>query len=251
MDWPQDFYAKQGEWSGCYTGLPEQGDHHRAEVVSDALAGRPSRILELGAGGGQSACATAQRGHDVTAVELVARSAVHARSLASHAAPGTLRIVEGDFYTLELSGPFDAICYWDGFGVGTDEQQQRLLKRIAGWLSVSGIVLLDVYTPWYWAKVAGRQMDAPTFTRRYGFDADGCRMLDDWWPAGRPAERVTQSLRCYSPQDLRLLTAGAGLAVVEVVAGGAVDYEAGAYLPSVPLEHAMQYRAVLRHDAAA
>jgi SAM-dependent methyltransferase len=122
------------------------------------------RVLELGAGGGQSALAAAQAGHEVTAVELVPRSAAHARTLVSQATPGTLRVLEDSFYTLALAETFDAICYWDGFGVGTDEQQHILLKRIAGWLAPEGRALVDINTPWYWAKVAGRASTILTLT---------------------------------------------------------------------------------------
>lgn len=249
LDWAVDFYTRQDELSGCYTGPLGPHDHERALTVTDALAGRKGRMLELGAGGGQSALATAQQGHAVTALELVARSATHARTLISDAAPGSLRVLEGSFYTLDLAETFDVICYWDGFGVGSDAEQRALLKRIAGWLTVGGITLVDINTPWYWAKHAGRQMSTETFTRQYEFDADGCRMLDNWWPTGRPEERVTQSLRCYSPQDLRLLLEESGLVLESVKPGGAIDYEARKFIPQAPLEQAMQFRALLRGQA--
>lgn len=128
MEWVETFYTKQGEWSGCYTAPLEAQDHEPAQAVSAALTGQIGRVLDLGAGGGQSALATAKLGHEVTAIELVAQSAAHARTLVSHAAPGKLRIIEGNFYTLVLPEMFDVICYWDGFGVGTDAQQHMLLK---------------------------------------------------------------------------------------------------------------------------
>lgn len=234
MEWVEAFYARQDEWSGCYTGLPGPGDHARAQIITAALAGQTGRVLELGAGGGQSALATAKLGHEVTAIELVARTAAHARTLVTQAAPGTLRIIEGSFYTLPLAETFDGICYWDGFGVGTDAQQRVLLQRIVRWLAPSGTVLMDINTPWYWARVSGRQMATSTFVRQYDFDADGCRMLDHWWQAERPDEQVTQLLRCYSPQDLRSLTEGTGLILEQVEPGGAVDYEAGTSASSVP-----------------
>ncbi len=147
MEWVEAFYAKQDEWSECYTGHPGWRDYERAHTVTAALAGRTAQVLELGAGGGQSALATAKLGHEVTAVELVVRLAAHARTLITQAAPGTLRIIEGSFYTLPLSENFDVICYWDGFGVGTDAQQRVLLQRIAHWLAPSGTVLMDINTP--------------------------------------------------------------------------------------------------------
>lgn len=42
-------------------------------------------------------------------------------------------------------------------------------------------------------------------------------MLDTWWPTGDPADAVTQSLRCYSPDDLEYLRDGIGLVDVQPV----------------------------------
>ena len=248
MDWVEPFYIRQDALSGVYTGMsqPAQHDRDRAERITTLLDAHVGRVLELGAGGGLSALAAAQRGYEVTAIELVAAAAAHARGLIPDAAPGTLRVLEGSFYTVELAGQFDVVCYWDGFGVGTDEEQRRLLRRIASWLTPSGTALIDINTPWYWANVAGQRMVTATFEREYGFDADGCRMLDHWWATGREDERVTQSLRCYSPQDARMLLKGTGLALDHIVAGGAVDYAANVYHPHVPLSQAMQYLAYLR-----
>lgn len=247
MEWIESFYTKQDEWSGCYTGPLSAQDHERAQIVTTTLTDRRGRVLELGAGGGQSALATAKQGHEVTAIELVTRNAAHARTLISHADPGTLRIIEDNFSTLALPETFDIICYWDGFGVGSDDQQRELLRRIAHWLTPTGVALLDINTPWYWSKAAGRRMSTSTYVRQYDFDADSCRLLDHWWPVGRPTEQVTQSLRCYSPQDIRLLAEETGLVLKRVEPGGAVDYEAGIYTSHVPLAQAMQFCAYLCH----
>lgn len=82
-------------------------------------------------------------------------------------------------------------------------------------------------------------------TRRYGFDATGNRMLDMWWPNGRPGEALTQSLRCYEPADFHLLLEGTGLGLTGIEPGGAVDRVSGEYRSPVPLEHAMSYLARL------
>ena len=247
MEWIEAFYARQDQLSRVYSGPMMDQDRERARIISAVLDGQSGRVLELGAGGGQSAQATAQCGHHVTAIELVPGSAAHARSLASRADPGSLRVLEGSFYTLALAETFDLVCYWDGFGVGSDEDQRVLLRRIADWLVPTGTALIDINTPWYWAKAAGRQMSRATFVRQYDFDADACRMLDHWWSPEEPGERVTQSLRCYSPQDLRLLLEGTGLILEHIEAGGALDYDTGTWTARAPLSQAMQFRAHLRH----
>ncbi len=151
----------------------------------------------------------------------------------------------GDFYAVSVPGPFDVVCYWDGFGVGSDADQRRLLARIASWLGRDGCALIDIYTPWYWARMTGRQWAVGTALRRHDFDADGCRMLDRWWPVGEEQRAVTQSLRCYAPADLRLVLEGTGLRLTVVEPGGAVDDNTGRYQKRVPLATAMMYRAKL------
>lgn len=69
----------------------------------------------------------------------------------------------------------------DGFGIGTDDDQQRLLQRIANWLESDGCVLMDIATPWHAAKSVGHGWRVGNGMRRYSFDADGCRWTDTWW----------------------------------------------------------------------
>jgi SAM-dependent methyltransferase len=249
MNWVFDFYQRQDEWSDAYSGDIGETDHERAATIARHISAGTHRVLELGAGGGQTAAATAAAGHHVTAVEIVPSAATHAQQLAEQDYSGSLRVVNASFYDVELTGRFDVVCYWDGFGVGTDDNQRQLLHRIASWLEPHGCALIDIYAPWYWARVAGREMQIGEIMRRYGFDAEGCHMTDTWWPKTDPQQAATQSLRCYSPADLRLLLAGTGLVIRNIEPGGAVDYQAKTYTPHVPLEQAMQYLVTLTPDA--
>jgi SAM-dependent methyltransferase len=243
MTWAEEFYRSQLAWMGIYSGEPD--DEHREKVTTiERMAGPgPRRILELGPGGGQNAAAAADLGHSVVGVELVPELAAHAGALAA-SRPG-MRVINASFYDVELDGPFDLVLYWDGFGVGEDADQGRLLRRIAGWLAPGGCALIDINTPWYWAAADGVEMRWESAARRYGFDPDGCRMLDTWWPADDETRAVSQSLRCYSPADLRLLLAGSGLALDGLEPGGAVSYEDFSWEPRVELGRAMQYTARL------
>jgi SAM-dependent methyltransferase len=251
MNWVKTFYAEQHAWSDVYTG--DVADEHRQKVgaIAEFAGLGPKRVLELGAGGGQCAAAAAELGYHVTAIEITPTLAAHARQLAERFPRGVLSIIEGDFYDVELDGRFDVICYWDGFGIGEDADQRALLRRIAAWLAPGGRVLIDINTPWYWAMAAGQGWQVGQAMRRYDFDANMCRMLDRWWPIGDESRAITQSLRCYSPADLRMLLEGSDLALLDVVPGGAVDFNAGVYRERVPLGQAMQYLAVLGMTPAA
>ena len=245
MDWVSRFYERQGELAGLYSGDP--GDHAVAQAARiSRLAPGATRVLELGAGGDQAAAVAADGGLVVTAVELVPRAAANARRLAVDR-PG-MTVVEGDMYDVDLGADhFDAVVYWDGFGLGDDGEQLLLLRRINDWLADDGRLLIDVYTPWYWAVAAGRVSSYGTARSGYDFDAYGCRMINRWWDEedGGEEAAVHQSLRCYSPPDVALLGRDAALAVTGVEAGGAVDHITGVYTPAVPLARAMSYTVTL------
>lgn len=240
MEWALEFYDKQNAWSGMYEEEISQTNREKAALISEFAGPGPKRVLELGAGGGHGAAAAADLGHTVVAVELVPRLTARAQELAA-SRDSQMTVINEDFYTVELDGHFDVVCYWDGFGIGSDEDQRRLLQRIAAWLTPTGSALIDIGTPWYAASVDGRGWEVGEAERQYSFDADGCRWEDTWWPKGKPEEAVKQSTRCYSPADLRLLLASTGLVLKHVKPGGTVDWVEKKWLPSVPLKQAMVY----------
>lgn len=242
MHWSHTFYEQQDRLTGYYS-KPIHPFHTGLAARVTAHRGQPGTLLELGAGGGQFATAAALAGHTVTALDLYARGGEHTRRLAAEHGV-TVRARTADFYTADPDGPFDAVCYWDGFGIGEDADQRFLLSRVARWLTASAAAYVDVYTPWYWAHYAGFTQRTEGYVQTYGFDADGCRMLDTYAPAG--GDPLTQSLRCYSPADLRGLLPGTGLTLAEVWSGGAYDPRAGVYDPQVELGKCMSYVAVLR-----
>ena len=244
MNESHKFYRLQEEWGGVYSGEVTAWHRHRAQRVRSVLGQPPKQVLELGAGGGQDAVALAEQGDIVVALEREPLLVAHLRHLLREHPTAQVRVVEADFYQADLpEGAFDAVCYWDGFGVGTDEDQRRLLRRVRYWLRPGGLMLVDVYTPWHAAKSAGHRMRIGKAERTYAFDAHRCRWIDTWRMAD---EHVTQSWRCYSPADLRLLLEGVGLEIIDVQPGGAMDYATGRFQAEAPLLEAMWYTAVLK-----
>ncbi len=246
MDWALEFYTKQNAWSGVYASTVTDEHRRKAAWIEELVGPGQKRILELGAGGGQVAAAMAAMGHEVVALEQAPTLCAQAQKLADAQPANSFTVVQADFYTVELTGPFDVVCYYDGFGIGADEDQRRLLKRIAAWLAPTGNALIEISTPWYAASVDGRGWTVGQAERRYNFDADGCRWLDTWWPIGQPEQQVQQSLRCYSPADLRMLLEGTGLSLQHVKPGGTMDWAQGKWLPVAPLGKALNYVAQLR-----
>jgi SAM-dependent methyltransferase len=253
LDWVKDFYTQAGIWWGPDTDDPAE-DETRAATVERLVGGEPGpkRILELGAGAGRTAAALADRGHTVVAVELSPLRAQQARELLETRQKGSLAILEADFYTVELEERFDVVCYWDGFGVGSDDDHRRLLRRIAqSWLAPGGSVLMDVANPAWAARHAGtEQVLAPLagvpgsveMLRRWHFDPLHCRWIDEWQPTAEPEKALAQTVRCYTPADFLLLLQGTGLALKRIeVDGQALDPDANRITTSGPLMDAYSY----------
>jgi len=246
MDWALTFYKKQAEWSDIYR--QEVTAHHRAKARKAArtIGEPPKVILELGAGAGQDAVALAELKYDVIALEREPLLVAHIQQLINKHKAVNVRVIQGNFYDVAfLHSEFDAICYWDGFGIGTDEEQRCLLRRMHRWMKEEGFVFVDVYTPWHAAKSTGYKMEIGKIKRTYDFDGEQCRWLDEWQFEN---ERVVQTLRCYSPADMRLLLQGTGLELVDIWAGGMMDYDGGRFYAEAPLEKAMWYTAILKKE---
>lgn len=231
MDWAHAYYTRQSETFGRAIVT----DHNRrAAARLDAWAtayGCGPDLLELGAGAGGLAAALADLGRRVVAIDFNPSDAAFARTLAADRPPGALTVVEGDFYTADLERTFDFVCYWDGFGIGSDADQRRLLHRIADdWLTPGGRCALDVFSPWAWR---GRDGETSTYTARDGtawtrtvrYDAVGQRFTDSWHPADDDSVTRSQSIRCYAIPDLVLLLDGTGLALdrVHAMDGSEID----------------------------
>jgi SAM-dependent methyltransferase len=255
MDWVQPYYTRAGEYWGP-TG-PDQTSLNRAATLTRLCGPGPHRVLELGAGSGEAAAAMADAGHSVVAIEFSPTRAEYMRATAE----GRFTALEADFYKADLDREFDVVCYWDGFGVGSDADQRRLLKRIADeWLKPGGYALIDVFSPFRWVKENGQVWDldrnhpSHRYKQRRSFDYDpvNSRFLDTWCPiddaTGEPIDSmaITQKIRCYTPADLDMLLEGTGLKITSLeIAGNAFDRHSLDETSVHPLWSAWSYLALL------
>lgn len=185
-----------------------------------AVDGSPLRVLDLGSSYGNTAFVMAQAGHDVTGVEVSSRIDFAARHDLSNLT-GSLRFVRSDFYAFEDEEAFDVVCYWNGFGVGNDADQRRLLRRMADlWLKPEGVVLMDVSNPARWMSWVGDEEHRTAqpeagypfnVSERTDYDPVSNRFIDTWWQTEAPKDVISQTVRCYSPADFLLLLEGTGL----------------------------------------
>lgn len=241
MDWVKKFYTTQNDWFAVYLGDLDPSHQLRSSLVEQMTNNAPKQILELGAGGGQTAVVLAQEGHQVTTIELLEESTHHAHQLAKHYGVA-IEILQGDFYTIPLEKTFDLVCYFDSFGIGTDEEQQQLLRRVANWLKPNGTAIIEVGSTWYWGGIGkNKSLDLGDCIRNYSFDALRSIMIDKWWRKDDPDNAIYQYLRCYTPADIRLLLKGIDLELDMVEAGGKIDYRTTQFIVKTSLAEAMTY----------
>ncbi|MGH2527125.1 MAG: hypothetical protein ACRDG2_10300 [Actinomycetota bacterium] len=134
MDWVREFYEKQYAWADWRTSWadPPSDDVSIAAHVNAVrrMAGaEDKRVLELGSGTGHVAVGLANAGHNVVAVELLDDLAEK-----RNGSPGGFGAVRSSpsaaiSTDIDVAGPFDVVAYFDGFGIGNDDDQRRLLQR--------------------------------------------------------------------------------------------------------------------------
>jgi SAM-dependent methyltransferase len=254
VEWVRDFYSVTGRWWGRAESPVGQVDRSRVATLHAICGDTPVRILELGCGYGSTVAAMAEAGHRVTGVEISDR-ADYSEQFAEQLGRAS-RIVKDDFYTVQLDGRFDVVCYWNGFGIGSDNDQRALLQRVAAeWLTEGGTALFDIANPFVWARWDGdqehkvaRPEDGYDYDLREltNFDPIRSRFADTWWATNNPGETLTQTIRCYTPADLRLLLEGTGLTLDAVlVSGEIVDLDKPQFGLGSLLREAHEYLAVL------
>jgi len=227
MDWINKFYSTTGRWWGPAEYKITKRDYQRAEKIRKYNPNAKT-VLELGSSYGNTASVCAEIGFDVTAVELSDR-ADFSRQYEQKQYKGSLKIIKDDFYRVSLGKRFDVVTYWNGFGIGTDSDQRKLLKRIKNdWLNEKGIALIDIANPIQWIKWAGDKEDKKAnseigygynISEKIDYDPVNNHMYDTWWETDKPDQKITQKIRCYSPVDLQLLLEGTGLSILSLWVG--------------------------------
>ena len=221
MDWVKAHYTQQSRLFGRAT----ISDRHREiakglhQWFESWQVSRGNRVLELGAGACGLAAAMTEFGYDVWAVEFNPADVELAKQLVKERNINRLHIVEADFYEVQLEGKFDFIYYWDGFGVGDDEHQRRLLTRIGNeWLGEDGLAIIDIFSPWNWQRRVGevsefRANDGSFWTREIQFDPLHSRFRDVMRVKDGSQPELSQTIRVYSLQDFLLLIEKTGTQV--------------------------------------
>jgi SAM-dependent methyltransferase len=178
------------------------------------------RVLDVGCGPGRHAHELARRGISVHGVDI-SQTFV---DLATTNAPAGATFARLDARRLAFDAEFDAaICLCQGaFGVMTDAgDDDAVLAGIARALRPAGRAALSAFNAYF----AVRYHEAATFDAAIGVSHERTEIRD---ADGRAAE-VDLWTGCYTPRELRLLCARAGLAVDSIS-----SVEPGAYGTAPP-----------------
>jgi SAM-dependent methyltransferase len=193
-----------------------KGTEQEVDFLVDALGLSPGdRVLDIGCGPGRHAHALARRGMVVHGVDISQRFV----DLASDGAPPGATFERLDARALPFRAEFDAaVCLCQGaFGLMTAQaENQAVLTGIAAALKHGGTLALSAFSSYFAVKYhVSATFDATTgvsHERTEVRDQDGRAIEVDLWTA------------CFTPRELGLMCAEAGLVVGDVWSVEPGDY---------------------------
>jgi SAM-dependent methyltransferase len=181
-----------------------RGTDQEVAFLIDVLDLQPGmRVLDVGCGPGRHVHALSARGLDVVGLDIAA-------AFLANAGPGTW--VRSDARRLPFpSGSFDAaisLCQ-GGFGLLGGHDDQLVLDQMAQVVKRGGRVAVSAFSAYFVVRHLER---GETFDAASGVNHERAEVRD---PDGR-AETFDLWTTCFTPRELRLMAAAAGLQVTGV-----------------------------------
>ena len=202
-----------GEWS----------DRQTSFLVEKLVLEPGERVLDLACGHGRVALPLAERGLDVTGVDLSPRSLELARA-AAEGQGLQVAFVQSDMREIDFVGDFDAAYnVYTSFGYFQEEgENQRVLDAVSRALRPGGRFLIDVLNPTglaarYQSRMWEELDSGAAFLQQHEFDVLAGRNSARWIFVRDDGSRseLVHSVRVYAPWELARMLEEAGLNVVQ------------------------------------
>jgi SAM-dependent methyltransferase len=198
-----------------------KGTEQEAGFLVEVLGLQPGmRVLDVGCGPGRHAHALARRGLEVVGIDISQRFVEMAREKA----PTGATFHRVDARQLSFDGEFDAavsLCQ-GAFGLLGGERDAEVLDGMARAVRPGGRVAVSAFSAYFQVRWLE---DTDSFDAGAGVNHERTTVRDE---AGDEAEFDLWTT-CFTPRELRLLAAAAGLRVDDVF-----SVTPGAYRPDPP-----------------
>lgn len=196
-----------------------------------------ARLLDVPCGNGRLARALAERGFDVTGVDVAPEFIEEARQKGPPGEGGDLTWLEGDMISIGLPGGFDgALCFGNSFGYFARHDTQAFLRNVASALKPGGLfilqssILAESLLPEFQEKDWYEMGDLlATLEHEYLPEASAFETVFTFYKDGQKEERVSMHYVFTLAETLFMLKE-AGLAKEAVYA----DLEGMAYFRGAP-----------------
>jgi SAM-dependent methyltransferase len=216
---PEDLQRPEGHWfepvadhlGAAYLRYSfTKGTAQEIEFLVGALDLRPGqRVLDVGCGPGRHAYALAERGIEVVGVDISQRFV----DIAREGAPPGASFVRGDARDLRFDAEFDAavsLCQ-GAFGLAGGpaaplDADGEVLAVITRALRPGGVAAVSAFSAYFQVRWLE---DGDSFDAGAGVNHERTEVRDEGGVAA-PADLWTT---CFTPRELRLLAAHAGLEV--------------------------------------
>jgi SAM-dependent methyltransferase len=192
-----------------------KGTEQEVDFLVEALALAPGhRVLDVGCGPGRHAHALARRGIEVHGIDISQRFV----DVATTGAPAGATFERLDARALPYAGEFDAaisLCQ-GAFGLLGGSDDGEVLAGMARAVRPGGQVTVSAFSAYFQV----RYLEDSTFDADRGVNHERTTVKD---PDGNDAEFDLWTT-CFTPRELRLLAAAAGLRVDGLWSVGPGDY---------------------------
>ena len=220
-------FAIDRAFGGEIDGMAEE----QADFIERLVALRPGeRILDLGCGAGRHSILLAERGFRVVGLDLSTDLLAAARAAWQRRHPDEPgpTWVAADMRQPGLEGCFEACIAMDhSFGLFDDDVEHlEVLGAVSERMSPGAPLVLELMNPYFWSHHADTRHYPPGalaagahIVRPCRFDADRGRIEDHvtvFFPGGDAEVLPVQSLRAWTPPEIRALVSEAGFEDVKI-----------------------------------